>query len=232
LPSAPASDTAEQLVPVYTAVVAPVSKSGSTPVAFPYHDRAHVRTLRYAGDFIASSAMEGADGEFYLTYFWDMGSTAFSADRFGVLDGSAIRETFTGVFLDEITIVDEHDGFPVFRVDGGGTAHESDAYGLWRATGAGVDVIEHSAISYYSPLPHPCSWCYARPESRGPGYCAPFAGANLCDTSIGVTFKLNGAAYVVDKGAHLVGAGPHRFLIIERPIDEPPVYIEGFAASD
>jgi hypothetical protein len=233
LPSEPAEDTAVQLVPVYIATVSPAASSAATATAFPNHDRVRVRTLRYAGDFIASSVFEGADGEFYLTYFWDMGSTTYDADRLGVLDGSAIREIFAGVFLDKVTIVAEHDGYPQFSVDGGDTVHSSDNYGIWRASGAGVGLLGQLPTTYYdSPPPHPCSWCNWNQTQRVTGYCARFAGGMLCDKNAGVTFAKNGTTFVIDKNASLIGAGQHRFLLIERPTARPPLYLEGFAASD
>jgi len=233
LPSEPTADTAVQLVPVYIATVAPAATAALPLVGFPYHVNTHVRMLRYAGDFVASSAMEGLDGEFYVTYFWDMGSTYYTADRLGVLTGSATREIYGGFFLDKITIVAEHDGYPQFSIDSGDTVHMSDNYGIWRATGVGVRLVAQLPPDYYnSPAPHACSWCSTKQTQSGPTYCATFAGGMLCDTNTGVRFAKNGATFVIDRGAHLVGAGPHRFLIIERPSDGPPVYLEGFAASD
>lgn len=228
LPSEPAPRTAIQLYPILAASAFPASTA--TPVSEVSTFGGPVRVLRYAGDFVASSAFEGADGELYVTYFWDMGSTYYEADRLGILDGSAIREIFTGVFLDQVTIVGEHEGYPTFRVELGDTVHMSDNYGLWWTSASGVKLIEPSRA--YSPPPHPCSWCAGQAATRGPGYCSPFAGGKLCDSSAGVTFVKNGTTSVIDKDAYLVGSGSHRFLIVERPFAESPVYIEGFAASD
>ena len=229
LPSEPAPDTAIQLYPVVVATAMPAA-TGASPPETLYG--VPVRVSHYVGDFVASSAVEAADGELYVTYFWDLGSTPYQADRLGVLDGGAIREIFAGAFLDELTSVGESRGYPRFIVDAGDTAHMSDNYGLWQVSGAGVKMIERAQPGYYSPPPRPCSWCYPHQQTRAPRYCAPFAGGTLCDSGEGVTFIKNGVTRVVDKSGYLVGAGPHRFLIIERPFAEPPIYLEGFAASD
>ncbi|HYK51970.1 MAG TPA: hypothetical protein VEV38_00355 [Candidatus Eremiobacteraceae bacterium] len=191
-----------------------------------------VRTLRYVGDFIASSASEGSDGELYVTYYWDMGGTYYEADRLGALTGSGLREIFAGVFLDELTIIGTSGGYPEFLVGPGDTSHMTPNIGVWSTSGAGVQLTTTLSLSDASNKARPCTWCGEQPAPSVKPYCAPFAGGQLCGSNPGMTFTKNGKTVEVDRDAYLVGAGLHRFLIVERPRFEPPIYIEGFAASD
>jgi len=191
-----------------------------------------VRVLTYRGDFLASNAVEGADGGFYSTYYWDMGSTPYEADRLAVLTGGAMRELFAGSFLDEITIVGQSDGFLGFAVGMGATVHTSDLYGRWVASRAGVVMVGEPTRGLEQAPERRCDWCYLPVNVRGGGtpFCSGFAGGELCDASPGVTFRKRGTTTSIDRYAFLVGSGPDRFLLVERRTGTSPIYIEGFAA--
>lgn len=191
-----------------------------------------VRMLTYGGDFIASGVTEGADGDFYVTYYWDKGSTPYDPDRYGALTGSQIREIFAGAFLDRMTIIGRNGGYPAIDVDIGSTVHGSTLWGIWYSSGAGVKKVGPESIIYSPSSARGCDWCRMPPLDHGPKYCESFGGGRLCDSSEGVTFEEGVVKEVIDKDAYLVGAGPHRFLIVERPSGRPPRYVEGFAASD
>lgn len=216
------------LIPLGVTTASAATSVTSTAQTLPY--QTDVRVLRYDGDFIASSATEGSNGALYVTYYWDKGSTPYESDRFGVLDGSAMRELFAGVFLDEVSVVGENGGYPVLDVGMGSTVHDSDNFGIWSVSDGGVRKIgpESATNSTASRL---CIWCVPQ-DRRSERYCASFAGGRLCDSGPGVTFAKNGTKVEIDKDAYLVGAGPHRFLMVERPPMQSPKYVEGFAASD
>jgi hypothetical protein len=227
-PSQTASDTAAQLVPIDVATVAPAATAASTLQTLPFN--APVRVLRYDGDFLATGAVEGNDGEFYVTYYWDMGSTYYTADRLGVITGSRLREIFAGDFLDQLDIIDNDSGYPEFVDAIGDTVHPSVYYGIWLVSGAGAHRTRQISMSDAALLHRQCTWCGERAAPNAKPYCASFAGGRMCGSDPGVTFTKNGKTVTIDKYAFLVGAGPDRFLIVERPLSQAPRYVEGFAA--
>jgi hypothetical protein len=187
-----------------------------------------VRTLKYDSSFFASAAVEGGNGDLYISYDWaPFGySRAYDPDSIGIVTGGAVREIFKGNFLDQATIVGEDDGYPVYDVASGETPHQGDYYGTWH-----VDAGGPFQISNREPAPLECTWCLpVGAESTAPPVCSDFAGGRLCNRSSDVTYARNGAPIVTLHGARVVGAGRDRFLIMlaaEGPSSRS--YVEGFA---
>jgi hypothetical protein len=194
-----------------------------------------VRILTYRGDFLATNAVEGMDGGFYSTYYWDKGSTPYDPDRFAALTGGSMRELFAGESFDGIAIVSQSDGEMIIDVGDGTVVHGSGARGLWGSSAAGVRRVAEPTRGLGQLAEHGCAWCRF-PSFAGTGtsplFCSAFARGEVCDASPGVTFRRNGpgAGVLIDRNAYLVGSGPDRFLLIEPRLGKSPIYIEGFAS--
>ncbi|MDQ6780290.1 MAG: hypothetical protein M3Z37_03925 [Candidatus Eremiobacteraeota bacterium] len=186
---------------------------------------AQIRTLSYRATFIASEAMEGADGNLYIAYYWAPPvGTAYDPDKFGVVTGGVIREVVSGMFLDLVTITGRAHGYPTFSISTGTTPTEDDLHGNWVVAATGPHQL--SWIEPLSPTCVPCDGSLI----VGKGHCFSFAAGQLCQQNQQVTFWRNDRAVVVIPAARVIGAGPHRFLVGAPEADNVGEWnLEGFA---
>jgi hypothetical protein len=187
-----------------------------------------VRTLSYRATFLANQAMEGADGNLYATYYWPpAGPMAYDPDKFGIVTGGAIREIISARFLDMVSITGRSGGYPTFSIGEGTTPTGTEFHGTWRLEASGP----HLLSSGEPPLVtcELCDWPGSVSTSRK-GRCVDFAAGDLCEHDQRVTYSRNKQLLVTIRGAHIVGAGPHRFLISAFDANHVGVWnLEGFA---
>lgn len=186
-----------------------------------------VRTISYRGTFRASQAMEGADGNLYISYYWPPpGPIAYDQDRLGIVSGGAIREIMAGDFLDLLTITGNTGGYPTFTISNGTTPTGGKLHGTWLLDATGVVRQSNAEPSYVE-----CRLCdVVSGLSSGRVLCAGFAQGELCEWRDRITYSVRGRPLLVIRGVHLIGAGRHRFLISAFDANDSGLWdLEGFA---
>ena|GEM_PF-6057081 len=187
-----------------------------------------VRTLSYRATFLASQAMEGPDGKLYITYYWPpAGPIAYDPDKLGIVTGGAVREIISGSFLDMVSITGRASGYPTFSIGIGSTPSGGGMHGTWV-----LDATGPHRLSNAEPQPVTCALCdWMSPMSTaGKGRCVDFATGDLCERNQQVTYSRNRQLLATIRDAHIVGAGPHRFLISVFDANNSGVWdLEGFA---
>ncbi len=184
-----------------------------------------VRTLSYRATFFAFQAMEGADGNLYATYYWPpAGPIAYDPDKLGIVTGGAIREVISGTFLDLVSITGRASGYPTFAIGTGSTPSGGALHGTWF-----LDVMGPHRVSSAEPQTVTCALCFSTSTS-GKSRCLEFAAGALCERDERVTYSRNKQPLVTIPGAHIIGGGPHRFLITAFDANHVGEWdLEGFA---
>jgi hypothetical protein len=206
------------LIPRGTHVAAPTVPPNPFGSA---HFGPQVHTIAYRAVFRAYQALEGADGQLYLAYYWvPRGSIIYDPDRLGTVTGGIVREII-GFPSNAVSITGLGPyGYPVFTVGEGAEPGGDATQGTWVLGATGpvqVGRQEPPPFSAFSP-------------ALLSGGCADFAGGLLCERRGRVTYRIRGYPVVSLRGAHLIGAGRHRFLVSVFDKDGAAAWdLEGFA---